>query len=75
MSYRTPSTRDPFVRVTHQALATTIKSPQGFKASPYLPSPECSMELNDTTASNNPNELSQNVRLYSDGTIVVICSC
>jgi hypothetical protein len=32
-----------------------IMSPQGLRASPYLPKPECSTELNVTIASNVPN--------------------
>ena len=36
----------------HQACAIVIKSPQGFKLSPYLPRPLCSNEEKVTTASN-----------------------
>ena len=36
----------------HHAWAIVIKSPQGFKLSPYLPRPLCSNEENVTMASN-----------------------
>ena len=38
-------------RSTHHALAMATRSPQGWRPSPYRPSPECSRELNVTMAS------------------------
>jgi hypothetical protein len=45
----TPIVNEPPSSVTHQLLAIAMMSPQGFNASPYLPNPECSTELNVTT--------------------------